>query len=520
MVLDGAGRRCPIGVPGELNVAGVGVGRGYLGQPARTGEVFVVDESIPEGRRYRTGDLARWLADGTVEYLGRLDDQVKIRGNRVTLGEAENALTRCPDVAEAVVLDEDTDAGKRLVAYVVAGGEDRAAGDRPSLVRSIVGQLAERVPGYLVPADLVLLDRLPLTRSGKVDRRTLAASGHREHGSDRPRDAVERELAEVWRDVLGSDAFGIHDDFFTVGGDSILVLRMRTEAERRGLAFDVERFHADPTVAGLAAQVAHGPAPAAEDAVGAPFALVPLIDRPGVEEAGVEDAFPATQLQLGMLFHSLHRADSPLYKDVFRYRLRMPWHADEFRHAYRELVRRQPALRANFDLTGRSVPLQVVLRDVPDPLEIVDAGDADDAGDAGAAAVDAYVERMHRVAYPCSTAGRDGRRPCTGRGCSSGPTASTWCSTSTTRFSTGGAWPPWSASCCGTIWRGSGATGRRSRRSRTRRSCSPSTSAPNAGRGTTGRPGSSGRGRWRAPGPPRSRRYARTSRPSRTGTGR
>ncbi|MGW1058238.1 amino acid adenylation domain-containing protein [Micromonospora rubida] len=400
MVLDGAGRRCPIGVPGELNVAGVGVGRGYLGQPARTGEVFVVDESIPEGRRYRTGDLARWLADGTVEYLGRLDDQVKIRGNRVTLGEAEHALTRCPDVAEAVVLDEDTDAGKRLVAYVVAGGEDRAAGDRASLVRSIVGQLAERVPGYLVPADLVLLDRLPLTRSGKVDRRALAASGHREHGSDRPRDAVERELAEVWRDVLGSDAFGIHDDFFTVGGDSILVLRMRTEAERRGLAFDVERFHADPTVAGLAAQVAHGPAPAGEDAVAAPFVLVPLIDRAGVEEAGVEDAFPATQLQLGMLFHSLHRAGSPLYKDVFRYRLRMPWHADEFRHAYRELVRRQPALRANFDLTGRSVPLQVVLRDVPDPLEIVDAGDADDAGNAGAEAVDAYVERMHRVAYP------------------------------------------------------------------------------------------------------------------------
>jgi amino acid adenylation domain-containing protein len=398
MVLDGTGRRCPIGVPGELNIAGVGVGRGYLGQPALTNEVFVADESIPERRRYRTGDLARWLADGTIEYLGRLDDQVKIRGNRVTLGEVESALTQCPNVAAAVVVAEDTAAGTRLVAYVVAD-ESPAAADRSALVGSIVDILADRLPAYMIPADFVQLDRLPLTRSGKVDRQALPALGRHEPGSDQPSNAIEAELADIWREVLGSSAFGVHDDFFTVGGDSILVLRMRTEAGKRGLAFDLERFYARPTIAGLAAQIAsQQQAPlvdavgAADAAVAAPFALVPLIDRASMHDA--EDAFPASQLQLGMLFHSLERADSSLYKDVFRYRLRMPWREDEFRRAFHRLVRRQPALRSNFDLTGRSTPLQIIFPEIPDSLEIVAAGDTSDRD------VTAHIEMMRRATYP------------------------------------------------------------------------------------------------------------------------
>ncbi|MEH0971253.1 amino acid adenylation domain-containing protein [Micromonospora sp. CPCC 205546] len=389
LVLDPAGRRCPIGVPGELNIAGVGVGRGYLGQPARTSEVFVVDESLPERRRYRTGDMARWLADGTLEYLGRLDDQVKVRGNRVTLGEVERALTRCPTVASAAVVDERTDTGTRLVGYVVPTGE-AAPQDRRAFVAGLVAFLADRLPSYMIPAEFVRLDRLPLTHSGKVDRRALPAPDRSTTGPDEPASPIEAELAEVWRAVLGSHRFGVHDDFFTVGGDSILVLRLRTEAERRGLPFDVERFHARPTIAGLAAQVAADARPGTADrAVTAPFALVPLIDLAALPD--VEDAFPASRLQLGMLYHSLQREDSPLYHDVFRYRLTMPWHEPAFRDAYRRLVRRQPALRANFDLTGRSTPLQLVYHDIPDRLEIVDATDVD---------VDAYLDEMRRVRYP------------------------------------------------------------------------------------------------------------------------
>jgi amino acid adenylation domain-containing protein len=391
MVLDGEARRCPVGVPGELNIAGVGVGRGYLDQAALTNEVFVVDESIPEGRRYRTGDLARWLADGNLEYLGRLDDQVKVRGNRVTLGEIENALIRCPGVGAAAVLGDSTGAGTRLVAYFVP-----ERNDGESLVpESLAAFLAARLPSYMIPTEFVALDRLPLTRSGKVDRRALPALGRRERGSDadRPSTPLERELAEIWHEVLGSSAFGVHDDYFTVGGDSILALRMRIEAEKRGLVFDLDWFYAHPTIAGLAAQLTSlGRTAAPPTPVTAPFTLVPLIDRAGLHD--VEDAFPASRLQLGMLFHSRQSADSLLYKDVFRYRLRMPWHEDDFRRAYRRLVCRQPALRSGFDLAGRSTPLQVILPEVPDALEIVAAGTTGDAD------VEAYVARMQRAAYP------------------------------------------------------------------------------------------------------------------------
>ncbi|HEX6351756.1 non-ribosomal peptide synthetase/type I polyketide synthase [Actinophytocola sp.] len=388
MVLDGAGRRCPVGVPGELNIAGVGVGRGYLGQPALTDEVFVVDESIPERRRYRTGDLARWLADGTIEFLGRLDDQVKVRGNRVALGEVESALVRCPAVASAAVVDERAGSGTRLVAYVVP-----ATADRATLTASVVDFLAGRLPAYMIPAEFVVLDELPLTRSGKVDRQALPACGRREHGSDEPSNPVEKELVEIWSDLLGSSAFGVRDDFFTVGGDSILVLRMRTEAEKRGFPFDVERFYTRPTIADLAAQVtAAGQAGETDAAVSAPFELVPLIDRAGLGD-DIEDAFPASQLQLGMLFHSLQSADSALYKDVFHYRLSMPWHEHEFRRAHHRLVRRQPALRSNFDLTGRSTPLQIVFREISAPLEI-----------AGARDVDEYLDEAAHAPYPLVTA--------------------------------------------------------------------------------------------------------------------
>ncbi len=373
VVLDAKGRRCPVGVPGELNIAGVGVGRGYLGRPALTAAAFVVDESVPQGRRYRTGDLARWLPDGNVQFLGRLDDQVKVRGNRVALGEVESVLTRCPRVAAGVVTDERTGTGTRLVAYVVP-----ATVDRSPPTAAVVDFLAERLPGYMIPAEFVWLDELPLTRSGKADRSALAALRRHDDRSDEPSNPVEKELAEIWTGLLGSSAFGMRDDFFTVGGDSILVLRMRTEAEKRGFPFDFDRFYTRPTIADLAAQVVHGGWPSGADtAVSAAFELVPLIDRASIGD-DVEDAFPASRLQLGMLFHSLQSADSTLYKDVFHYRLRMPWREDEFRRAHRRLVRRQPALRSTFDLTGRSTPLQLVFLDVEPPLVVDGPGDVDE----------------------------------------------------------------------------------------------------------------------------------------------
>ncbi len=161
---------------------------------------------------------------------------------------------------------------------------------------------------------------------------------------------------DVFASVLGVDSVGVHDNFFTVGGDSILALAVRSEAEKRGIGFDIEELFARPTVAELAESISRQ-APEKEGVTDA-FALLPLIDRAALYDA--EDAFPATTLQLGMLFHSIERAESTMYKDVFRYRVAMPWREEEFTDAFDRLVARHPALRSSFELSQHSVPLQVV----------------------------------------------------------------------------------------------------------------------------------------------------------------
>jgi amino acid adenylation domain-containing protein len=229
-VLDRALRTRPIGVPGELCVGGEGPAPGYLGRPELTAERFVPD---PFGdvsgrigsRLYRSGDLARWLPDGDLEYLGRIDHQVKIRGFRIEPGEVEAALVTHPGIREAVVLSwqEGAGADRRLVAWVTAG----PAGVPP--FPELREYLAGRLPEHMIPSALVVLDRLPLTTNGKVDRRALPApdaappsASDREHVP--PRDALERSLAGLWSEVLalpGQREIGIHDDFFALGGNSI-----------------------------------------------------------------------------------------------------------------------------------------------------------------------------------------------------------------------------------------------------------------------------------------------------------
>ncbi|MEV6139285.1 amino acid adenylation domain-containing protein [Nocardia sp. NPDC051990] len=372
LVLDESGRRMPIGVPGELNIAGAGLARGYRGRPDLTAAAFVDDLTVPGRRRYRTGDLARWLADGTLEYLGRFDDQVKIRGNRITLGEVQNAILGCTGVRAAVVVDEQSERhGLHLAGYFVG---DAVTGDE------IAEQLAIRLPRYMIPTRLLRVDRIPVTPNGKTDRKALArAAAVSEHADVvgvpiEPRTPVEAELALLWRTVLGIDSIGVYDNFFTHGGDSILALSVRTAAERAGLFFDVDAFYEHPTIAGLAQIVSDGP-DGNRIRIADPLATVPLIDRAALHRA--EDAFPATALQLGMLFHSIERTDSVTYKDVFRYRLEMPWDAAQFRAAFDRLVRRQPALRSSFELSKYSVPLQVVHTEIEYELEIMDISDLD-----------------------------------------------------------------------------------------------------------------------------------------------
>jgi amino acid adenylation domain-containing protein len=357
-VLDERGGRTPVGIAGELNIAGIGVARGYRNRPDETAAAFIEDASVSGGRRYRTGDLARWSPDGTLEYLGRVDDQVKIRGNRVTLAEVNEAMLSCPGVRAAVaVADASETHGTHLVGYYA--GAELTAGE-------LAQHIGLRLPAYMVPTTFVRLPELPLTASGKLDRRSLATY-LQDRQAQAPRTDAEAVLAEVFAEVLGLESVGVHDNFFLIGGDSILALTVRTNAERRGVALDIDELFSKPTIAELADSVATSKL--AGSAVAKPFELLPLIDRAAVQHA--EDALPATALQLGMLFHSMERADSMAYRDVFTYRLQMPWREAEFVEAFDRLVARHPALRSSFELTGYSVPVQVIHRRVPSAFDVV-----------------------------------------------------------------------------------------------------------------------------------------------------
>nr|WP_234347301.1 non-ribosomal peptide synthetase [Streptomyces specialis] len=252
-VLDAGLALVPPGTPGELYLAGSGVARGYLGHPGSTASRFVACPFGEAGERmYRTGDVVCWNGDGVLEYLGRADDQVKIRGFRVEPGEVEAVLAGHDAVASATVIARDG----RLIAYAVPAA---LAGD--GLAEEVTRFLRERLPDYLVPAAVVVLDALPLTRNGKIDRRALpapdfaAASGR----GGAPRGAREETLCAVFADVLGLPSVGVGDNFFDLGGDSISALRLVTRIRAAGLVVTTRQVFEHPTVAALA--------PAAAEAV-------------------------------------------------------------------------------------------------------------------------------------------------------------------------------------------------------------------------------------------------------------
>lgn len=282
-VLDDYLNPVPVGVTGEIYIGGVCCARGYQNLSAQTAERFIPDSfSDQPGRRlYRTGDLGYWHPDGNLQFVGRRDHQVKIRGYRIETGEVEAALAEHPQVRQAVVLGITKGNGRKtLLAYVVVSA---AEGELPqSLLRD---WLADRLPAYMIPSSIVLLGAMPLDPNGKVDRKALAAmetSGHHAGApSQRPANPLEERIAEIWRHVLGVNDLGRHDNFFMLGGDSILTMQIAAEGRRAGLRFTPKDIFLYPCVAELAPHVSEGPdAPAVTTGAGdenaGPLPLTPI----------------------------------------------------------------------------------------------------------------------------------------------------------------------------------------------------------------------------------------------------
>ncbi len=326
----------PRGVVGELYVAGE-VGRGYFGRTGLTAERFVADPYGPAGERmYRTGDLARWTADGVLEYAGRGDVQVKVRGFRIEPGEVEAALAAHPDVTQAVVVAREGNGTKRLVGYVV-GEVDTDA---------LRGFVAGRLPEFMVPSAFVVLDRIPLTLNGKLDRGALPEPESGAGAYRAPRTATEETLAGLYAEVLGLDQVGIDDDFFALGGHSLvatrLISRVRTELDAE---IPIRVVFENPTVAALGRHLS------ADVRVRPP--LLRVDDRP--------DRLPLSYAQRRMWF--IHKFDGPssTYNIPLALRLKGELDAEALAESLRDVVARHESLRTVFTEDAEGVPYQRVL---------------------------------------------------------------------------------------------------------------------------------------------------------------
>ena len=364
-ILDEFQQPAPIGTPGQLHIGGIGVARGYLNRPDLTSEKFIPNMlSRAAGERlYKTGDLARYMPDGKVEFLGRIDHQVKIRGFRVELGEIESRLVEHPAVQTAAVVTVEPEPGqKRIVAYIVArpqNGGDLLSGEGESESPSksqiwpdLRVYLKDRLPDYMVPSAFVLLDALPLTSSGKIDRKRLPEPDVWQSPVEKtyvePRTVVEEVLAGIWAHALNTERVSVHDDFFVLGGHSLLAIRILSQA-RQALQIELplSSIFEVPTVAGLAGRIE------AEIKAGKLSEALPI------EITQRDSELPLSFAQQRMWFLNQLEPDSPAYNMPAAIRLEGDLDIFALENVLNEVTRRHEILRTTFATTdGR--PVQVI----------------------------------------------------------------------------------------------------------------------------------------------------------------
>jgi amino acid adenylation domain-containing protein len=359
-ILDPQLRPVPPGAAGELHIGGIGLSRGYIGRPDFTAERFIPNpfSTVPGARLYKSGDRARFLADGSIDFLGRVDAQVKLRGFRLEPGEIETVLAQHPSVGECVVmLRRDPGIADRLVAYVTPSGASTPA------VADLRKFLAQQLPEYMVPAVFTVLDALPLTPNGKVDRSALPApdAERRDDAATYtpPRNPVEEIIAATWAEVLRLPQVGIHDNFFEIGGHSLLATQVASRLrERLDAAFPLRLVFEYPTVAGLAASIRDVRAAGNESAL------------PQIGAAPADVPLPLSFAQQRLWF--LDQMESgTAYNIQIALRLNGDLNVEALERSVNAIVERHEALRTSFPVqNGR--PQQVVAPSLHVPLSLVD----------------------------------------------------------------------------------------------------------------------------------------------------
>lgn len=367
LVLDAYMQPVPVGVQGELFVGGAGLARGYLNKPELTATRFIDNPFSQEPEKlYRTGDLGKILLNGEIEYCGRIDNQVKIRGFRIELGEIESKLVSHPKLREAVVVvNEDSDVNKKLLAYVTSSNDIKS--------KELRDFLRETLPDYMVPSQFMILEQFPLTSNGKIDRgqllNNISEVTVNKEDYIGPRNEVEEIITEIWSNVLEQKLIGIDDNYFELGGDSIKSIQILSLIKEKGYTVDMADIFMHQTIRKLAPNIRKKSNFSTQL-----IESLPVISKKDMQKISnnVEDIYPLTKLQEGMLYHSELSSITPIYHNISTFRIRAPYEEEAWTFAFEELLSRHPILRTSFDFINFSEPMQIVHHKVELPIKFVD----------------------------------------------------------------------------------------------------------------------------------------------------
>ncbi|MDQ0195348.1 non-ribosomal peptide synthetase [Paenibacillus wynnii] len=367
-IVDSSHNERPVGMVGELCIAGVGVSQGYINDAARTEERFLPMPSLGEDVVYMTGDLARLRHDRTIEYLGRNDRQVKVRGFRIEPGEIEHALTNQIYINDAIVLSHaESDEMLHIYAFVVLA-------DKTISEKTIVSDLSRLVPKYMIPDKVIVVESMPLTPNGKVDKGALLAlrNQRENHSKIPPFSKEEKLMAEIWERVLGIDEVGVTDNFFALGGNSINFVTVLALANEQGLNVTFQQLFKHPFIRDLLNNTSEteNDKDILYDITN--FELLSEEDRSKIPD-GIEDAYPMSLLQAGLVYQSIIMQGENNYHDIVSYLIKGEINVDLFGEAVRRLVKEQPIFRTSYNLRDFSQYMQLVHKELDQlPLNVHD----------------------------------------------------------------------------------------------------------------------------------------------------